>query len=44
MNKGDYIESLDQVKELSEAGIEKVNVRTVMTCHAERGVCQKCYG
>ncbi len=26
------------------AGIETVKIRTVMTCHAEHGVCQKCYG
>ena len=26
------------------AGIEEVTIRTIMTCHAEHGVCQKCYG
>ena len=42
--RDEYIESLKEVEELSKAGVEKINVRTVMTCHAERGVCQKCYG
>jgi DNA-directed RNA polymerase subunit beta' len=26
------------------AGIQEVNIRSVLTCDAERGVCQKCYG
>ena len=30
--------------EMAAAGIEEVTIRTVMTCHAEHGVCQKCYG
>ena len=42
--RDEFIESLAEVEELSKAGVEKVNVRTVMTCHAEHGVCQKCYG
>ncbi|ACV23004.1 DNA-directed RNA polymerase subunit beta' [Slackia heliotrinireducens] len=41
---GDYIASMDDLKQLVEAGVTEVNIRTVMTCHAERGVCQKCYG
>ena len=27
-----------------KAGIEKVEVRTVLACHSKHGVCQKCYG
>ncbi len=27
-----------------EAGIEKVEVRSVLGCHSKHGVCQKCYG
>jgi DNA-directed RNA polymerase subunit beta' len=27
-----------------EAGIKKVRIRSVLTCHAEYGVCAKCYG
>ena len=39
-----YITSMDQLAEMDAAGIEEVVIRTVMTCHAEHGVCQKCYG
>jgi len=27
-----------------ESGIEKVRIRSVLTCESERGLCQKCYG
>ena len=27
-----------------EAGIEKLEVRSVLGCHSKHGVCQKCYG
>ncbi len=42
--KDEYITSLDQLKALAKAGVEEINIRTIMTCHAEHGVCQKCYG
>jgi len=29
---------------IEEAGVEKVRVRTVLTCEAKHGVCSKCYG
>ncbi len=29
---------------LSKKGLAEAHVRSVMTCKAERGVCQKCYG
>ena len=41
---GDYIPSLEVVGKFDKAGIKSVNVRTVMTCHAQHGVCQRCYG
>ncbi|MDR4015925.1 MAG: DNA-directed RNA polymerase subunit beta' [Eggerthellaceae bacterium] len=41
---GDFINSMDQVAAMDAAGITSINIRTVMTCHAEHGVCQKCYG
>ncbi len=44
MSAGDYISSLDELAALRDAGIEEVMIRTIMTCHAEHGVCQKCYG
>jgi len=34
----------DYVSEILASGVEKVSVRTVMSCEAEHGVCQKCYG
>ncbi|MFA6600080.1 MAG: DNA-directed RNA polymerase subunit beta' [Candidatus Omnitrophota bacterium] len=29
---------------LEEIGIEKIRVRSVLTCEAKRGICAKCYG
>ncbi len=39
-------EEIDEeaVKKLKEAGIEKVSIRSVLTCEAKFGVCRKCYG
>ena len=31
-------------EKIVEAGIEKVEVRSVLGCHSKHGVCQKCYG
>lgn len=36
--------SIQKSKEIVEAGIEQVHIRTVATCSSEHGVCQKCYG
>src|SRR5450432_641637 len=33
-----------KVKEIEEAGIEKVRIRSVLTCQARRGICVECYG
>ena len=41
---GEYITHMDQLKAMDAAGVETLVIRTVMTCHAEHGVCQKCYG
>ncbi|MCK4421164.1 DNA-directed RNA polymerase subunit beta' [candidate division WOR-3 bacterium] len=30
--------------EIEEAGVESLKMRSVLTCEAERGVCQQCYG
>ena len=32
------------VKKITEAGIKTVEIRSVLTCKSENGVCQKCYG
>ena len=29
---------------IDDAGVERVKLRSVLTCEAKRGVCQKCYG
>lgn len=34
----------EQAKEISKAGIESVQIRTLLTCRARYGVCAKCYG
>jgi DNA-directed RNA polymerase subunit beta' len=31
-------------RQIEDAGIESVRIRTVLTCEAEHGVCRKCYG
>jgi DNA-directed RNA polymerase subunit beta' len=31
-------------KQIEEAGIETVEIRSVLTCEAKRGTCVKCYG
>ncbi|MDR2672718.1 MAG: DNA-directed RNA polymerase subunit beta' [Coriobacteriales bacterium] len=40
----EYIESSEDIARLVDAGVEAIRLRTVMTCHSHRGVCQKCYG
>jgi DNA-directed RNA polymerase subunit beta' len=32
------------VEKIESAGLEKVRIRSVLTCMARRGVCKKCYG
>jgi DNA-directed RNA polymerase subunit beta' len=34
----------DLAKKIEEAGIETVEIRSVLTCESKRGVCVKCYG
>ncbi len=42
----DFNEEIDEDKAsaVQEAGIEKVKIRSVLTCAARRGVCKRCYG
>src|SRR6267143_302845 len=39
-------EEIDEakVKEIEEAGLEKVKIRSVLNCQARRGICVECYG
>lgn len=34
----------EKVAAISEAGIDRVKIRSVLTCRAKRGVCAMCYG
>ena len=34
----------EDANRIAQAGIEKVTIRSVLTCESERGVCIKCYG
>ena len=43
------IESVEEITEniaaaIEEAGIEQVEIRSVLTCESKKGVCAKCYG
>ena len=43
------VEKLEMITEnkadkIVEAGIEEVEIRTILTCGTKNGVCQKCYG
>src|SRR5439155_14990358 len=33
-----------RIEESAKAGLEKMRIRSVLTCDARRGVCGKCYG
>ncbi|MCL4515582.1 MAG: DNA-directed RNA polymerase subunit beta'', partial [Firmicutes bacterium] len=34
----------DRAEAIEKAGVEEVNIRSVLTCHSRYGVCMKCYG
>ena len=34
----------DKAENIETAGIERIRIRSVLTCEAKRGVCAKCYG
>ncbi len=34
----------DEAERVVKAGIKKVKIRSMLTCHSEYGVCAKCYG
>ncbi|MFC3040930.1 DNA-directed RNA polymerase subunit beta' [Virgibacillus xinjiangensis] len=40
----DTVISEDQAKQIEEAGIENVIIRTAFTCNTKHGVCKRCYG
>lgn len=40
---GDEIDE-KAVQKIEEAGIERVKIRSALTCESKRGICKKCYG
>ncbi|MFH1875499.1 MAG: DNA-directed RNA polymerase subunit beta' [Candidatus Omnitrophota bacterium] len=34
----------EKAEKIERLGLEKIRIRSVLTCEAERGVCAKCYG
>jgi DNA-directed RNA polymerase subunit beta' len=34
----------EKVERIQDAGLERVRIRSVLTCQTKRGVCKKCYG
>ena len=40
---GDQIKK-EEAKKIEESGLERVSLRSVVSCKAKRGVCQQCYG
>ncbi len=43
VKEGEEIDE-DKAKKIEDCGIEKVAVRSVLTCQAPNGLCAKCYG
>ncbi|MDD5021893.1 MAG: DNA-directed RNA polymerase subunit beta' [Endomicrobiaceae bacterium] len=43
IKRGEMI-TAEKAKRLIDAGIDKIGIRSVLTCEAEHGVCAKCYG
>ncbi len=41
---GDTMISEEKAKEIANAGIEKVLIRSIFSCRSKIGVCAKCYG
>ncbi len=33
-----------KAEKIEELGIEKIRIRSVLTCESDRGICRKCYG
>lgn len=34
----------ERARKIEDAGIDKVEIRSVLTCETRRGICQRCYG
>ena len=40
----DHMMTKEDAKRIVDAGIERIEIRSILTCHIHHGVCQKCYG
>ena len=40
----DHMMTKEDAKRIVNAGIERIEIRSILTCHSHHGVCQKCYG
>jgi DNA-directed RNA polymerase subunit beta' len=42
--KADEILNKEKADEIEKKNVEKIKIRSVVTCRSRRGICQKCYG
>ena len=42
--KGNEEITFEKARRIVDCGMERVQIRTVLTCRADHGVCRKCYG
>ena len=40
----EHMMTKEDAKRIVDAGIERIEIRSILTCHSHHGVCQKCYG
>lgn len=40
----DHMLTKADAKRIVDAGIERIEIRSILTCHSHHGVCRKCYG
>jgi DNA-directed RNA polymerase subunit beta' len=44
MFKKDELITKEKAEEIEKSGLDKIKIRSVITCRTRRGICQKCYG
>ncbi|MBO4692850.1 MAG: DNA-directed RNA polymerase subunit beta' [Clostridia bacterium] len=40
----DHMMTKEDAKNIVSAGIDRIEIRSILTCHSHHGVCRKCYG
>ena len=40
----EHMMTKEDAKRIVDAGIERIEIRSILTCHSHHGVCKKCYG